>query len=130
MARRARRGANAIEFALLFPVFTWLMTGVIDYGWLFTIRSVAAHAIHEGARAGAVTLVKDDPAAVATSTLEDRLKRSGFSLSTKISATVDGKPPDAYVQVELYVELQPLVGLVPVPRSYTTTAVMRLEDQS
>lgn len=52
---RARRGANAIEFALALPFLTALLAGVVDGGSFLLDQRAVAHAAHSGARVGAST---------------------------------------------------------------------------
>lgn len=127
---RRRRGANAIEFALLYPLFLWMVTGVIDYGWFFVIRADADSAVHDGARVGAMTLKKDDPAAAATTVVQSRFQANGYAVVPTVTSVLGGASPDAYITVSATVEVEPLVGLVPCPSTISAKAVMRLEDQT
>lgn len=49
---RRRRGANAIEFALTFPMFIMITAGMIDAGWLVMQLSAYNAAAHLGCRDG------------------------------------------------------------------------------
>ena len=49
-----RRGANALEFALIFPIFWLLLGGAADLGWLFYHQSILDAATVVGCRAGAI----------------------------------------------------------------------------
>ena len=53
LARTARhqRGATAVEFALVFPVFFMLFYGCIMYGMIFLMRLGLQHAAEDAARA-------------------------------------------------------------------------------
>ena len=51
---RCERGAAAVEFALLLPLFVSLLLGVVDLGLAVYTQSVLANASREGARAGVV----------------------------------------------------------------------------
>jgi len=51
---RARRGSNAVEFALLAPLLITLIMGVFEYGWLTTHQLALASAVSRGVRVGAV----------------------------------------------------------------------------
>jgi len=48
-----RRGATAMEFALLFPVVFVLVSGVATYSWLFLMQAGLTDAVTEGARRSA-----------------------------------------------------------------------------
>jgi Flp pilus assembly protein TadG len=50
--RDRQRGAAAVEFALVFPLFLALLMGTIDYGYYFFSDQIVTNAAREGARAG------------------------------------------------------------------------------
>jgi hypothetical protein len=50
--RNPSRGAAAVEFALVLPLFVTLVMGSVDYGYFFFSEQVVANAAREGARAG------------------------------------------------------------------------------
>lgn len=52
--RRARRGATAIEFALLLPIFVGLVAGLIDVSWMFWQKTAMQVAVADGCRVGAI----------------------------------------------------------------------------
>jgi Flp pilus assembly protein TadG len=128
--RTGRRGASAIEFALLFPVFVWLLTGVVDYGFYMAVRAAADSAVYQGARTGALTLVKNDPVTVAKNTVKSRMSSSGLGVATPtVTASIGGTAPDKYLTVTATVAVPARVGLVPVPSVISSSLVMRIEDQ-
>ena len=47
---RSERGAELIEFALVFPTLLVVMLGIIDFGFLFQRYEVVTNAAREGAR--------------------------------------------------------------------------------
>jgi len=51
---RQSRGANAVEFALIAPLFLLLVFGMIDFGLIFSDWLVLTNGVREGARAGVV----------------------------------------------------------------------------
>jgi Flp pilus assembly protein TadG len=51
--RKRRRGAAAVEFAVVLPVFVILVFGMIEYGRMVMVQQVITNASREGAR-GAV----------------------------------------------------------------------------
>jgi Flp pilus assembly protein TadG len=126
---RRRRGASAIEFALLYPVFLWTLTGVIDYGYFFMVRAQADTAVQQGARLGALTLQKDDPVSAAKEAVADRITASGLGLTPTVTAALGGASPDRYITVSVSLTVPPLVGLVPCPSTVDASTVMRVEDQ-
>ncbi|SRR6266700_2176619 len=51
-SRDSQRGAAAVEFALVLPLFLALLMGTIDYGYYFFSDQIVINAAREGARAG------------------------------------------------------------------------------
>jgi Flp pilus assembly protein TadG len=49
-AVRSERGAELIEFALVFPLLLFVVLGIIDFGFLFQRMEVVTNAAREGAR--------------------------------------------------------------------------------
>jgi Flp pilus assembly protein TadG len=49
---RRRRGAELIEFALVFPVFLFLFFGIMEYSWYFFQRGAVTEATRLGCQAG------------------------------------------------------------------------------
>ena len=47
---RSQRGAELIEFALIFPLLLLVLLGIIDFGFLFQRYEVLTNATREGAR--------------------------------------------------------------------------------
>jgi hypothetical protein len=47
---RSERGAELVEFALVFPILLVVMLGIIDFGFLFQRYEVLTNAAREGAR--------------------------------------------------------------------------------
>jgi Flp pilus assembly protein TadG len=47
---RSERGAELIEFALVFPVLLLVVLGIVDFGFLFQRMEVVTNAAREGAR--------------------------------------------------------------------------------
>ncbi|WP_413934010.1 TadE/TadG family type IV pilus assembly protein [Nitrospira sp. BLG_1] len=54
MQKLNERGAAAVEFALLLPVFLMILFGIIEFGMIMYGREVVTNAAREGARAGIV----------------------------------------------------------------------------
>lgn len=52
--RRRSRGQALVEFAIVLPVFLLVLSGVLDFGFLFYSRMSAINAIREGAENGAL----------------------------------------------------------------------------
>jgi Flp pilus assembly protein TadG len=59
--RHRRRGASAIEFALLLIPMTLILGGIIEFGWLFLQSNTLLMAARAGARAGAAVAETASP---------------------------------------------------------------------
>ena len=61
MAKRNRRGAAIVEFAVVLPLLLLLLFGIIDFGWVFLVRQTLTNAAREGARVAVLrTSTADD----------------------------------------------------------------------
>ncbi|MGH9172891.1 MAG: TadE/TadG family type IV pilus assembly protein [Vicinamibacterales bacterium] len=49
-ATKSERGAELIEFALVFPLLLFVVLGIVDFGFLFQRLEVVTNASREGAR--------------------------------------------------------------------------------
>lgn len=52
--RKGKRAAAAVELAIITPVLLTMLFGIIEYGWLFTVRQSVVTAAREGARVAAL----------------------------------------------------------------------------
>src|SRR5687768_924192 len=102
---RSRRGANAIEFGLLAPVFALLLTGIVDAGWLLMLREACDSAARDGARAAAFA---DDNIVAAP---VPQLRWSRFCLPGTITTTVSRTGSPEMVVVDVGLPAKTLVGL-------------------
>ena len=64
---RESRGAAAVEFALLVPIFLVIVFGIIDFGLMFYSKTVITNAAREGARTASLSGDLDVTVAAATS---------------------------------------------------------------
>src|SRR5450631_4836494 len=53
------RGAEAVEFALVVPIFLLLVFGIVDFGYMINHDTMINNASREGARTGAVNPTGD-----------------------------------------------------------------------
>jgi Flp pilus assembly protein TadG len=130
-ALRRQRGAAAVEFALVLPVFLLLVMGAIDWGWYFFIDQVITNSAREGARAGTVlapppTSTWAQGLAAAQTASESFLSRANFEKKgvAATKTTVDGT--DA-IQVIVTYPAGSLTGLLSnvMPANAHATCVMR-----
>lgn len=138
IARLNRRGANAIEFALVLPVFVLLLVAIMDFGWLFFIDSTLDQATVVGCRAGSLIdpgLGETDVEAVrrtAELAMEEDLMRSGGGVCTtdcRFDVSLYGEPPGRSMFCEVERDFVPLIGMVISPLTLTSTIAVRMEWQ-
>jgi Flp pilus assembly protein TadG len=77
--RRAHRGAAAVEFALVAPVFFLFIFGLIKYGRLVMVQQVLTNAASEGCRMAIVTTATTTSV---KNTVTNYLTSAGISGST------------------------------------------------
>jgi len=54
MRLKDQKGASLVEFALILPLFLFLIFGIIDFGWYFFVQQTLQYATREGVRLGLV----------------------------------------------------------------------------
>jgi len=59
--RHAERGATAVEFALVAPVFFLLIFAILEFGWYFFVEHTIQYATREGTRLALVGVQLNDP---------------------------------------------------------------------
>lgn len=124
-----RRGGNAIEFALIMPVLAAILTGIIDYGWLYMIRTSATTAARAGARAGAFTAQAADPEGTASTAALNKWLELGLPVPDPDVVAFRSGDPELMV-VRVSVDTGSLIGLVPKPSGdIIVTASQPMEEQ-
>lgn len=127
---RRRRGANAIEFALIMPVFVMLMMGIIEFSWMFFIRSQVVNAVRDGCRAGAVTPQEQAPEDVAIQRMESFI--GGYASCSEstctATATVTGSSPEESLSCQLDVQYDFLLLGGSLNLSASALALFELQD--
>ena len=124
--RRVRndRGAAAVEFALVVPIFLLLVFGIINFGWLFGQNLALSNAARQAARFGVVqsndcNAVKSQAISAAAPLVS--ISASDVSVSSPTAAACSGatkacagSAPDANVTVTLtYTAQVPVGGFIP-----------------
>jgi Flp pilus assembly protein TadG len=86
------RGAEAVEFALVVPVFLLLVFGIVDFGYMINRDTMINNASREGARLGAVDPVASD---INTKVRQELATVEPLGTSpSKITVTVTCRKPD------------------------------------
>lgn len=129
---KVRQGAAMVEFAIVLPVLTLIMFGIIEAGNAWHREQVLATAAREGVRKAAVY----DPAttdAAVDSAITRYLVGGGITPTDVIITTAwTGVPSGQPVSVTLtdtlrFPVLSKITGVLPGKRVVTLTATMRKE---
>lgn len=129
---RLRKGAAAIEFALTLTFFTFLMFGVVDWGWMFFQRANLSDAVLEGCRQGVAMSQASGPgpAATARRVVISTMRSYGLdpALAT-ITSVTSGSTPREVLVVNVRMPFNAPVGLLPTPTELESEMSMYLELQ-
>ena len=136
-AKRARRGANAIEFGLTLPVFILVIFGLIEYGFCFAQIAMLDIAVTEGCREGSlVDPLYADPGDAAVLEMASVLGDLGLNCAGYATCTAQdsGAPLGTETRrltCRIEAEYVSLTGLdlVPMPEFISSENVARLEWQ-
>ena len=138
---QSQRGAVAVEFALVIPLFLLLLLGMFDFGKAFNYWIDGTHLSHEGVRFAAVGKNPGPGGTLAESIREradtDELANGGDSVSGPMKVCVSfpnetsrvGDPVE--VEVEFTYEFLPYINSVAsdiTSATVTNTSTMRLEQ--
>jgi Flp pilus assembly protein TadG len=71
-----RRGVEAVEFAIIFPLYLVLFFGVLEYGWFMFQKASVADAVRQGCQsAGQADPATTDYRLIAAQTAQESLER-------------------------------------------------------
>ena len=137
-ARRQRRGANAIEFALTLPFYLTIVLGMMDYGFLFGMQAGIDNANSMACREGAM----QDPNLGSPTTRAElafgnlgSLFCAGGACGASPGIVVDEPPGAAYafpnrtLRCTTTRTMTPLIGFVPYPATISSVSFYRFEWQ-
>ena len=132
-----RRGANAVEFALLLPVFVAVLGGSMEMGWLMFQHGAVRTAVTQGCRAAAMLDPGIDEgdlggviSAAETHILTRYAANGGACDACSASASAMGTVPMRSLQCSLnapYTSLTTWVGLM--PSTLSSSVMARMEYQ-
>jgi len=134
---RRRRGTEAIEFALVFPIWVMVHFATIDITWLYMHLAAIDHAAQVGCRSGSLL----DPGEHQEDLLylfdatEDRMREVAAGLlgdacpGCQVSVSTVGDPPMRLLRCELSVAVQGPTGLLVQDQRITTAKHARMEWQ-
>jgi Flp pilus assembly protein TadG len=144
---KSERGAELIEFALIFPILLLVVVGIIDFGFLFQRFEVLTNATREGARMAVLPnyTEADVQARVCAYLNSGGVPNSGCTTNPVVTVTDadipvgGGLPPIQARRVQVaythnFMFMGPIVSLVggtwTNTRVITTEAIMRTEIQA
>lgn len=129
---RYRRGASAIEFALVAPVLVMLVFGTVDYGWYFAREAQITSALDGAVRSGSNVIPEfsesrgECQACVSTvSTYAvDALGALGVGVTgAEVTPTIENVNGTCALVLAPDLEHEPLIGLVEVPDRYNVQTI-------
>jgi Flp pilus assembly protein TadG len=117
--RRARRAANAIEFALTLPMYVLLLGWVVDGAWLVYQSTIVEGAAQFGCRAGAIvdpgkglSTVQNVITTAEESMLDEIVTLGGACTDCSATATVEGARPGRVLMCTARNGYDPLFGIM------------------
>lgn len=126
--RRRRRGANAVEFAMIALPLTMIVLGTMEYGWLLFNQIMLDSAAREGARVSARTATGAAAAGeAAAQAYWDDLNIPGDPTFTAGTDTEEGV---SLVRIDAVLTYDKLMGpIAPVPSTLEAHVTIRNEIQ-
>ena len=107
---RRERGGAIVEFAVVLPLLLTVLFGIIEYGWVFSVRQTLQHAAREGCRL-AVLQTSVEPYANVSSRVSEVMQAasiSGYTLN--MEHAVDGVTNTETITVSVPYSTISLVG--------------------
>ena len=135
--RRRRRGANAVEFAMILPIFLTVYFGVMEFGYFFFEHAAVVNATRDGCREGALYSSTDpihSAKIVAEDTIYNNLLAASIDCSIPGRCTItcdyEGVAETLSVKCDVDVQYSPIIGFIPiVPSNHLTTSINVLETR-
>lgn len=118
-----QRGASAIEFAIVAPVFLLFVIGVVFYGTYFAVAHNVQQLTAEAARATVAGINSAERQALASQTVSSSIASYAFLRADKLSVSVSAVAPEnnlhkvTAVYDATHLGLWSLQGIVPLPSS-------------
>lgn len=128
--RRRRRGAAALETALVLPILVTLIAGALESAWYLHTRYIVADAARAGARAAAVATTTASINTQARNAVRLYLANQGLDPNTANVLVTTDTSVGTLVKIDVRVPYEPLVGLVPSPGTLLARSCISYEDVS
>ena len=129
--RRQRRGAAAVEFAVVAPVFVLLVFGMIEFGRMVMVQQMLTNAAREGARLG---VIEGNTATDVETRVDNYLAAANITGATVTVTTLPASGSDTGDRISVTVSIPfGQVSWLPTPmylggESLASTAIMRAEE--
>lgn len=134
---RSQRGASAVEFAILAPLFVALLFAIIEFGMILYTKSMLAHASREGARFGVIYSNPRHTSGEIQTVVRNFLNTSGLTNAAAVNVTGAGGASEATLTVAVTYNYQFLVlpqdmnrfmgGTMPLTLNLAASTAMRME---
>lgn len=133
---RSRRGASAIEYALIMPAFVLVFFGILEMGWLFYLQASVQESVRHACRLGATIPAADSPQPVdeAEAMLLEGLDlrgidciSSGHDCTIRVYTALTS--PDEMLVCRAWVPYRGLTGLIPGPDYLDAHSYVLMEVQ-
>lgn len=114
---RSDRGASAVEFALVAPLFLLILLGILAYGGYFWRAHALQQVANDAARAAIAGLTAPERASIARATVQSEIGRLGGIEPARAAVTVS-EEEDAILVTLAYDARQDVffqLPLVPMP---------------
>ena len=96
--RKMKRGSATVEMAIVTPILLTLVFGIIEYGWVFTVRQAMTNAAREGAR---VAILRGTDDLDITTRCEEYL--APYGMTTAVTEIVHATPGNPVERVTIRV---------------------------
>lgn len=125
-ARTLRRASAVVEMAIVTPILITLLLGIIEYGWVFTIRQALANAAREGAR---VAVLPGSTDAQITQRVQDYLTPLGMTTQTLTLTRASAGNPIETVALEIPYADVTLIGAYFGPQNYNLGHIVSMRKE-
>lgn len=140
------RGASAVEFAIILPLFLLFLFGIVQYGTIFLVRNQMTEAVSDAARTAVNYTDVGDAQSQANSALNSDLKRDGAglmsadcsnpSVTCQVQVVGTCSPPTGYkclqVSITYNYSRDPVIDFpfLPTPSSLTASSTVLVTDSA
>lgn len=129
MFSKKEDGQAMVEFALVLPILILIITGIIDFGWIFGNQLLANNACREAARYNAIHFNLDEMTiAQAIVKAEDIIENRAPTLNSKsVNVTKSTENITVQLESEIFVLTPFLSAIIGETFTVEATSIMKLE---